>query len=362
MKKARVIYNPKSGKELVKKKLADILEILEECGYEASAFATTPEKNSAKKEAQRAASLGFDLVVAAGGDGTINQVVNGIAPLTKRPKMAIIPAGTTNDYARALKIPRDDIVKAAQVIRKNQTVQMDIGKANETYFINIGAGGHLTELTYDVPSELKSIFGYLAYLAKGAELLPRIKPIKMRMTYDEGVYEGNASMFFLGLTNSVGGFEQIAPDAKLDDGKFSLIIVKTANVFEILHLVALMLNGGRHVLDNRLVYTKTSFLRAETLEKNNRMMINLDGEYGGDAPMEFTNLHQHIEMFANKEAIPNSAIIGSIVEKYEEEIEIEEKYLETSIEFIKEVERLTEQDIDGNGLISNKEEKSDSIE
>ena len=115
--------------------------------------------------------------------------------------------------------------------------------------------------------ELKSIFGYLAYLAKGAEMLPRVKPIKMRMTYDEGVYEGNASMFFLGLTNSVGGFEQIVPDAKLDDGKFSLIIVKTANIFEILHLVALMLNGGKHVEDHRLIYTKTSYLHAETLEK-----------------------------------------------------------------------------------------------
>ncbi|ESU75325.1 Diacylglycerol kinase family protein [Enterococcus faecalis CBRD01] len=204
MKKARVIYNPTSGKELIKKNLADILSILEECGYEASAFATTPEENSARNEAHRAARAGFDLLVAAGGDGTINEVVNGIAPLKRRPKMAIIPAGTTNDYARALKIPRDNIVKAAEVIKKNQTVKMDIGQAGKNYFINIAAGGHLTELTYEVPSELKSIFGYLAYLAKGAEMLPRVKPIKMRMTYDEGVYEGNASMFFLGLTNSVG--------------------------------------------------------------------------------------------------------------------------------------------------------------
>ena len=86
--------------------------------------------------------------------------------MKRRPKMAIIPAGTTNDYARALKIPRDNIVKAAEVI-KNQTVKMDIGQAGKNYFINIAAGGHLTELTYEVPSELKSIFGYLAYLAKG---------------------------------------------------------------------------------------------------------------------------------------------------------------------------------------------------
>lgn len=353
MKKARVIYNPTSGKELVKKNLADILSILEECGYEASAFATTPEENSAKNEACRVAESGFDLIVAAGGDGTINEVVNGIAPLENRPKMAIIPAGTTNDYARALKIPRDNIVKAAEVIRKNQTVKMDIGRARENYFINIAAGGHLTELTYEVPSELKSIFGYLAYLAKGAEMLPRVKPIKMRMEYDEGVYEGNASMFFLGLTNSVGGFETIVPDAKLDDGKFSLIIVKTANVFEILHLVALMLNGGKHVEDPRLIYTKTSYLHAETLDPKAKMMINLDGEYGGDAPMEFTNLHQHIEMFANADAIPSNAIMGSVLSEYKDEDgqEEEDQYHAASKEFVKEVERLTEEDIDNNGQI-----------
>lgn len=342
MKKARVIYNPTSGKELVKRNLADILQVLEDAGYEASAFATTPAPDSARDEAHRVAKLGFDLVVAAGGDGTINEVVNGIAPLKKRPKMAIIPAGTTNDYARALKIPRNDIVKAAQVISKNQTVKMDIGHADDQYFINIAAGGYLTELTYDVPSELKSIFGYLAYLAKGAEMLPRVKPIKMHLKYDEGEYVGNASMFFLGLTNSVGGFEQIAPDAKLDDGKFSLLIIKTANIFEIVHLAALMLNGGKHINDPRLIYTKTSTLFAETLDEDSRMMINLDGEYGGDAPMTFTNLHQHIEMFANTDDIPDDALIG---DEEEEELQV------VGQEFVKEVEKLTDEDIDGDGHI-----------
>ncbi|HCO06214.1 MAG TPA: diacylglycerol kinase [Enterococcus faecalis] len=342
MKKARVIYNPTSGKELIKKNLADILSILEECGYEASAFATTPEENSARNEAHRAARAGFDLLVAAGGDGTINEVVNGIAPLKRRPKMAIIPAGTTNDYARALKIPRDNIVKAAEVIKKNQTVKMDIGQAGKNYFINIAAGGHLTELTYEVPSELKSIFGYLAYLAKGAEMLPRVKPIKMRMTYDEGVYEGNASMFFLGLTNSVGGFEQIVPDAKLDDGKFSLIIVKTANIFEIIHLVSLILNGGKHINDHRLIYTKTSRLEVDVPDKSHHLMINLDGEYGGDAPMVFKNLHNHIEFYADVDAIPDDAVIGP------------DEYEEISRDFIKEAEKLNDEDIDGDGIIGQK--------
>lgn len=342
MKRARVIYNPTSGKETMKKNLADILAILEQAGYEASAFATTPEENSARNEAKRAALTGFDLVVAAGGDGTINEVVNGIAPLKKRPQMAIIPGGTTNDYARALKIPRDNPKAAAEVILKKQTIKMDIGKTPESYFINIAAGGHLTELTYEVPSELKSIFGYLAYLAKGAELLPRIKPIKMRLVYDEGEYYGNASMFFLGLTNSVGGFEQIAPDAKLDDGKFSLIIVKTANIFEIIHLVSLMLNGGKHINDHRLIYTKTSRLEVDVPDKSHRLMINLDGEYGGDAPMVFKNLHNHIEFYADVDAIPDDAVIGP------------DEYEEISRDFIKEAEKLNDEDIDGDGIIGQK--------
>lgn len=342
MKRARVIYNPTSGKETMKKNLADILAILEQAGYEASAFATTPEENSARNEAKRAALTGFDLVVAAGGDGTINEVVNGIAPLKKRPKMAIIPGGTTNDYARALKIPRDNPKAAAEVILKKQKIKVDIGKTPESYFINIAAGGHLTELTYEVPSELKSIFGYLAYLAKGAELLPRIKPIKMRLVYDEGEYYGNASMFFLGLTNSVGGFEQIAPDAKLDDGKFSLIIVKTANIFEIIHLVSLMLNGGKHINDHRLIYTKTSRLEVDVPDKSHRLMINLDGEYGGDAPMVFKNLHNHIEFYADVDAIPDDAVIGP------------DEYEEISRDFIKEAEKLNDEDIDGDGIIGQK--------
>ncbi|WP_314208740.1 diacylglycerol kinase [Vagococcus salmoninarum] len=341
MMKARVIYNPTSGKELLKKNLPDVLDILERAGYEASAFATTAEPDSAQNEAKRVALAGFDLIVAGGGDGTINQVINGIAPLAKRPKMAILPGGTTNDYARALKVPRDNIVEAAQVILKNQTVKMDIGKANETYFMNIGAGGYLTELTYDVPSQLKSVFGYLAYLVKGAEMLPRVKPINMRLVYDQGEYIGKASMFFLGLTNSVGGFEKIAPNAQLDDGNFSLIIVKTANVVEILHLVALMINGGKHVDDPRVIYTKTSSLFAETLDDGVRMMINLDGEYGGDAPMTFTNLHQHIEMFADLDMIPNEAVSGEL-----------EELQDASDAFVKEVEQLTDVDIDGDGKVS----------
>lgn len=321
-KRCRIIYNPTSGREAMKNNLVDILNILERAGYETSAYATTPEPNSAKNEAERAAKAGFNLIVAAGGDGTINEVVNGIAPLKHRPKLGIIPAGTTNDYARALKIPREDPIGAAKVIAKGQTIKMDIGEAGKNWFVNIAAGGLLTELTYGVPSQVKSLFGYLAYLVKGAELLPQIKPIKMHLEYDGGTYDGKASMFFLALTNSVGGFEQIVPDASLDDGKFTLIVVKTSNLIEILQLITMVLNGGKHVNDPRILYVKTSKLVAKPVDE--KMMINVDGEYGGDAPMTFKNHRQHLEIFANTDEIPDEAITGN----EEEETSAREHFVE----------------------------------
>ena len=321
-KRCRIIYNPTSGRVAMKNNLVDILNILERAGYETSAYATTPEPNSAKNEAERAAKAGFNLIVAAGGDGTINEVVNGIAPLKHRPKLGIIPAGTTNDYARALKIPREDPIGAAKVIAKGQTIKMDIGEAGKNWFVNIAAGGLLTELTYGVPSQVKSLFGYLAYLVKGAELLPQIKPIKMHLEYDGGTYDGKASMFFLALTNSVGGFEQIVPDASLDDGKFTLIVVKTSNLIEILQLITMVLNGGKHVNDPRILYVKTSKLVAKPVDE--KMMINVDGEYGGDAPMTFKNHRQHLEIFANTDEIPDEAITGT----EEEETSAREHFVE----------------------------------
>lgn len=298
-KRARIIYNPTSGREAIRRDLVDILAVYEKAGYETSAFATTASPKSAEKEARRAALDGFDLLVAAGGDGTINEVVNGVSSLENRPKLAIIPAGTTNDFARALRIPRNEPFEAASVILKDQSALMDVGRANEEYFINIAAGGSISELTYKVPSKLKSMYGYLAYVVKGAELIPRTKPMHLRIKYDDGVYEGPSSMFFLALTNSVGGFESIVPDAKLNDGKFTVLIVKTTKIPEIMTLITEVLNGGRHVDDPNLIYVKSSHVEVESLNANEQVMVNLDGEYGGDAPMIFDNYQKHIEIVSN---------------------------------------------------------------
>ena len=144
----------------------------------------------------------------------------------------------------------------------------------------------------------------------------------MHLEYDGGTYDGKASMFFLALTNSVGGFEQIVPDASLDDGKFTLIVVKTSNLIEILQLITMVLNGGKHVNDPRILYVKTSKLVAKPVDE--KMMINVDGEYGGDAPMIFRNHKQHLEIFANTDEIPDEAITGT----EEEETSAREHFVE----------------------------------
>src|SRR5690606_15238279 len=133
----------------------------------------------------------YDIVVAAGGDGTLNEVVNGLAEQDYRPKLGVIPMGTTNDFARALHIPRD-IPKAVDIIVRGDTIPVDIGRMNEKYFINIAGGGRITELTYEVPSKLKTMIGQLAYYLKGIEMLPSIKATPLTIEYDGKIFEGDA--------------------------------------------------------------------------------------------------------------------------------------------------------------------------
>ncbi|MGY3716140.1 diacylglycerol kinase [Sutcliffiella cohnii] len=296
MKRARIIYNPTSGREVFKKYLPEVLVILEKAGYETSCHATT-EAGDATKAARHAAEREFDLVVAAGGDGTINEVVNGLAEQSYRPKLGIIPVGTTNDFARALDIPRDDILEAARVIANGVPMPIDIGKVNDMFFVNIAGGGKLTELTYEVPSKLKTVIGQLAYYLKGIEMLPSIRPSDVRIEYDGKVFEGEIMLFLVSLTNSVGGFEKLAPDSCLNDGMFDLLILKKVNIADFIKVASLALRG-EHIKEPHIIYTKANRVKVNTKEK---MQLNLDGEYGGLLPGEFVNLYRHFDVMVSKE-------------------------------------------------------------
>lgn len=291
MKRARIIYNPTSGRELFKKNLAEVLKKLEEAGYETSCHATTGS-GDATKAAVTAVERRYDLVVAAGGDGTIHEVVNGLAEKKYRPKLGIIPMGTTNDFARALHIPRD-IEAATDIIIKGDTIPIDIGRYNEKYFINIAGGGRITELTYEVPSKLKTMLGQLAYYLKGVEMLPSIRATEVSIEYDGKLFEGEVMLFLVGLTNSIGGFEKLAPDASINDGLFSLLILKKTNLADLIRVATLAIRG-EHVNDPSVIYTQANHIKVHSTDK---VQLNLDGELGGLLPAEFENLYRHLEVY-----------------------------------------------------------------
>ncbi|AVP37515.1 diacylglycerol kinase [Staphylococcus felis] len=291
-KRARIIYNPTSGKELFKRALPDVLAQMEQAGYETSAYATQ-RIGDATEEAARVINQNFDLLIVAGGDGTLNEVINGIAEKPNRPKIGLIPMGTVNDFGRALHLPTD-IFEAVKVILTGKTVEVDIGKMNSRYFINLAGGGKITEVSYEAPSKLKSIVGPFAYYIKGFEMLPQMNAVNVRIEYDGEIFERDIMLFLLGLTNSMAGFEKLVPDAKLDDGMFSLLIVEKANIAELGHIMTLA-SRGEHVNHPKVHYYKAQAINISSFSD---MPLNVDGEYGGQLPANFFNLKRHIEVFS----------------------------------------------------------------
>ncbi|MCD1261327.1 diacylglycerol kinase [Paenibacillus athensensis] len=294
VKRARLIYNPTSGREEMRKRLPEILQRLERGGLETSAHATTGE-GDATLAAADAIERGFDVIIAAGGDGTLCEVVNGMAEKSVRPPLGIIPVGTTNDFARALSIPKN-WEQACDLIVRQYTRDIDVGKINQRYFINIAGGGSMTELTYEVPSKLKTMLGQLAYYMKGLEKLPRLRPTELYVKSEELEFHGEVMMFLIGNSNSVGGFEKLSPDASLNDGLFDVWLLKRCNLAEFIRVVSLALRG-EHMNDPNVVYFQTRHLEVNSPDY---VQLNLDGEFGGTLPCVVTNLKSHLNIFVDE--------------------------------------------------------------
>ncbi len=277
----------------MRRRLPDILQRLDQGGIEASCHATTGE-GDATASAADAVERGYDMIIAAGGDGTLYEVVNGMAGKENVPPLGVFPLGTTNDFARGLGIPRNWEDYCDLVIRQ-QTRPIDVGKANDRYFINIAGGGTLTELTYDVPSRLKTMIGQLAYYIKGVEKMVSLSPQELIINAEgQETIHDEFMLFLITNTNSVGGFEKLAPGARIDDGLLDVIALKKCNLAEFVRVVTLALRG-EHMNDKKVISFRTSSMEVTSPGK---VLLNLDGELGGSLPGQFSVLHQHLRIFA----------------------------------------------------------------
>jgi diacylglycerol kinase (ATP) len=291
VKKARLIYNPTSGREEMRRRLPDILQRLEGYGFETSTHATIGAGDAILAAAE-AARRKFDIVIAAGGDGTLNEVVSGLAEADERPPLGILPLGTTNDLARALRIPR--VWDAAiDIIARGEVMAMDVGRMNQRYFVNIAGGGSLTELTYEVPSKMKTMLGQLAYYMKGFEKLPRFRPFRMRLHSKEMELNEQLMLFFVANSRSVGGFEKLLPEAKLDDGWMDVLLLRRCHIRDFIRLATIAARGEK-IQDPLVVQFRTQHL---IIESPDYVQLNLDGEFGGTLPCEIKVLPQHQEVF-----------------------------------------------------------------
>ena len=169
-----------------------------------------------------------ELFVCSGGDGTLNSVISGIMRLEKRPEIGYLPAGSTNDFARSLKIPAN-LTKAAQDVVSGKSYGVDIGKfGDERYFVYIAAFGAFTEVSYSTPQDIKNVLGHQAYILESIKALGNLKSYRMHLTWDDGETDGEFIFGMVTNTTSVGGFRGLAPkDVSFHDGLFEGVFIRT---------------------------------------------------------------------------------------------------------------------------------------
>ncbi|MBD1380514.1 diacylglycerol/lipid kinase family protein [Metabacillus arenae] len=297
MKSSMLIVNPSSGKEKGTEYAKQALQVLEGTRYQVEVRLTTGE-GDAMNFAREACDHKFDVVVAMGGDGTINEAINGIAEQKHRPVLGVIPLGTVNDFARALSIPLDP-EDAIDLISHQQTRKVDVGKINDKYFMNITAVGALAEASFAVSAEQKTKLGPLAYIVEGLKTMKEKQPFDLQINCEdgEGEWSGDALLMLIALTNSIGGFESLAPEAEVNDGKLHVFIIKDIAFHQFLSLLPKIVSGdlgeSKHV-----EYLKVGAITAfSSLD----MTSNIDGDEGDRLPITVKNLSRHLEVFVQPE-------------------------------------------------------------
>lgn len=275
MKKMLFIYNPHSGKAQLKGKLSDLIELYTKAGYQVTvhptmgkADATTIVQKYGKK---------FDLVVCSGGDGTINEVVDGLMLLEKRPIVGYIPTGTVNDFAASHHLSKT-IMTAAQTVLDGVPFACDVGGFNEQNFTYIAAFGLFTDVAYQTPQQSKNILGRMAYLMEGAKRLGNIQSFPMKIQADEEQTEGEFIFGMVTNSTSIGGFKGLSgKQVRLDDGLFEVILVKKPETPMDMHYILQSLMTAKPHPD--YFYTK----RAAHIRVESEQPVDwtLDGEFGG---------------------------------------------------------------------------------
>lgn len=277
MKKLYFITNLQSGKSAMRGKLAAVIDRFTAAGYEVTVRTTQARMDACAAAEYACLSGAFDLIVCSGGDGTLNETVQGLMHSRQPLPLGYIPCGSTNDFAKSLRFPTE-IEDAAAWLLSGRRYQCDVGIFNSHHFLYIAAFGAFTSASYDTPQNMKNVMGHFAYLLRGLTLVPSIRPLRVKIEYDGKVIEDEFLYGMVSNTAAVAGMLKLR-SFQLDDGKFEVMLIrKPANVIDLQRIISHLMNLNEDVDPEYVQYFRASSLR---FISNEEIPWAIDGEYGG---------------------------------------------------------------------------------
>ncbi len=289
MKKLLMVFNPHAGKGLIKTNLCDIINIFTKGGYDVTCYPTQAKLDGMNKIISDGNM--YDVIVVSGGDGTLSEAVKAMMTLGSKIPLGYIPAGSTNDFASSMDIPKN-MLRAANAIVKGVTYDYDVGEFNGEYYVYVAAFGVFTDVTYETSQKWKNLFGHMAYVGEAIKRVPTYTGHQVKVEYDGGTVEGSYILGMITNSVSVGGMRRLIADGVcFDDGLFEVTLVKTPSgpmAFQSMLREAAV----NKLSDKNFVTFRTSRL---TLTFNEEMPWTLDGESGGT--------HRRVEIKNHKQAV-----------------------------------------------------------
>ena len=288
MNKVKFIYNPYSGEGAILKDIDKIIDMHQKEGYTVVPYRI--QKGVDVVNALEEIDEFYRYILIAGGDGTIDTVVNAMKSKEIELPIAVLPVGTANDFAKFLGMT-NNIKDNVEQIFNSKPVKVDLGHVNDKYFVNVLSTGLFTDVSQKTDTTLKNTLGKLAYYIKGIEQLPNFRSLNVKITADGKVYDSPMYLMLVFNGQTAGGFK-IALDAQVDDGLFDILILKSCHIPEFIH-VFLKFMMGEHTDDPRVEYIKARELLIETTED---IVTDIDGEKGPDFPLRVSCIKGGIEV------------------------------------------------------------------
>src|SRR5947209_4999987 len=275
MSSTLIILNPAAHSERAQRKRAQVESMARDC-----TICATTRTGDAELMARRGVQEGFEKIVAAGGDGTVNEVVNGLAGTNAT--LGLLPIGTMNVFATELGLPVHDLVLCWNIIQNDSTRAVDLPKANEKFFVQLAGVGLDAQVVKETSAQLKKNFGPLSYLISAAQVAARRPPRLSIQSDDAPIKEG--SFVLVGNGRFYGGRFPFFKHAVIDDGKLDVIVFKSLGYLEIIkYLQDVVFSSDIRVPE--IEYFQTSRLRVDS---DQSVPVELDGELVGNCPVEFS--------------------------------------------------------------------------